>query len=438
MNELIVITYKLPTDEWTRKLYGDNTEYIYDSVAFHSDQLAELEIKKLRRKYTEVDSFVCDFAAYSDWVDNDVAYEEFVRTGVCPLKPVEEDVDVGTDHHSEHIHLILAMERKSPDAEFDYNVDIDESGQIVFTPKSSSVWFVDIHRAAGYDGTAETIENDIKTFSIDLTADMISDSDNFDWLTDIDEIGQAVVTPDSEDTSFLSVSVENSLNLVTEGAEEIALNSDCDTVFNIGDRVIVHLNGNDRPGVIVDYVDTDPMDDATGADSSEFGAWVVRFDDSTQEMIGTCYMTHENEIVECEKTDSMKVLKESNKYRDFDWNDDLYAVIKNDGTYAGVPCRSYAEASQLAYHPGSKIFKLVLEDDATEEPLEENLSELDRMDVVNKVMRGDISVFSGEGEPEESYIRIPELDNKHGMLKFEYYYDPDSNSVVSYSKSRMD
>lgn len=52
--------------------------------------------------------------------------------------------------------------------------------------------------------------------------------------------------------------------------------------------------------------------------------------------------------------------------RDFDWSDDLWAVIKEDGTYAGVPCRSYDEARELSYHPNSKIFKLVLEDDANE------------------------------------------------------------------------
>lgn len=65
------------------------------------------------------------------------------------------------------------------------------------------------------------------------------------------------------------------------------------------------------------------------------------------------------------------VVNESNKYRDFEWTDELYAVVKNNGDYAGVPCKSYEEAQQLSYHPGSKIFKLVLEDDPSEETLED-------------------------------------------------------------------
>jgi hypothetical protein len=72
----------------------------------------------------------------------------------------------------------------------------------------------------------------------------------------------------------------------------------------------------------------------------------------------------------------MKVLKESNKYRDFEWDQsELYAVVKNDGRYAGMPCTSYGAARDMAgQHQGAKIFKLVLEDDATEEPLEEDIS----------------------------------------------------------------
>jgi hypothetical protein len=43
--------------------------------------------------------------------------------------------------------------------------------------------------------------------------------------------------------------------------------------------------------------------------------------------------------------------------RDFDWFDELYAVVKEDGSFAGVPCTSLEEARELsAQHEGSKIF----------------------------------------------------------------------------------
>lgn len=51
--------------------------------------------------------------------------------------------------------------------------------------------------------------------------------------------------------------------------------------------------------------------------------------------------------------------------RDFSWNDTLYAVVKNDGRFAGVPCLSYSEALDLAaQHDGSFIFLLEPTEDA--------------------------------------------------------------------------
>ena len=47
--------------------------------------------------------------------------------------------------------------------------------------------------------------------------------------------------------------------------------------------------------------------------------------------------------------------------RDFDWTDVLFAVVKNDGSFAGIPCLSLDEAKELASnHEGSQIYRLVL------------------------------------------------------------------------------
>lgn len=418
MKELVVVTFKMPADAWAKKMYGEDVEYIYDSVAFHDDSLSEIEIKKLRKKYSEVDTFRCTLADYDRFVDDEKSYEEFVRTGVCPLKTISEDVDVGTDSKTVNIECNVRIQRDSEKSSFDYNVDTDDVGQIVFTPYDVGTRFC-------HEGEDVVPGENVKFETVKLTAHMISDVDDYDYFMGTDDIGQFVITPIAEQTSFLSVSVNDSLNLVTEGADELDIDSDTVSEFNIGDRVTVQFNGNNRPGVIVEYVDHDPMDDFTGADSGDFSAWIVRFDDGTTEMIGSCYIT---------LAEDCKELTEANKYRDFEWDQsELYAVVKNDGSYAGVPCTSYEEARQLAYHPGSKIFKLVLNDDATEEPLEEDLSQINRMDIVNKVMQGEISVFSGEGTPDPSMIHIQELDNEHGKLRFEYYYDEESNSVISYA-----
>lgn len=51
--------------------------------------------------------------------------------------------------------------------------------------------------------------------------------------------------------------------------------------------------------------------------------------------------------------------------RDFDWHDELYCVVKEDGTFAGVPCRSIEEAIELsAQHEGSMIYEMKLDNES--------------------------------------------------------------------------
>lgn len=43
--------------------------------------------------------------------------------------------------------------------------------------------------------------------------------------------------------------------------------------------------------------------------------------------------------------------------RDFDWFDELWCVVKDDGNFAGCPCITWHEARELqAQHEGSQIF----------------------------------------------------------------------------------
>lgn len=50
--------------------------------------------------------------------------------------------------------------------------------------------------------------------------------------------------------------------------------------------------------------------------------------------------------------------------RDFDWLGTLYAVVKEDGTFAGTPCTNFEEAKELsAQHEGSYIYVMALDED---------------------------------------------------------------------------
>ena len=48
---------------------------------------------------------------------------------------------------------------------------------------------------------------------------------------------------------------------------------------------------------------------------------------------------------------------EGNGMRDFEWNKELWAVVKADGTFAGRPCLTSEEAWELSIqHEGSQIY----------------------------------------------------------------------------------
>lgn len=58
------------------------------------------------------------------------------------------------------------------------------------------------------------------------------------------------------------------------------------------------------------------------------------------------------------------------KYRDFDWDRELWCVVKNSGKFAGSPCLSWEEARELsANHQGSKIYKMGLDRDQINESI---------------------------------------------------------------------
>lgn len=153
----------------------------------------------------------------------------YIDAKVVPNKELDsylqEDVEVGTKSHTQVISLALVMEKEHKEGSFDYTVDIDEVGQIVFTPSDTSASFIDIRKLNPGESVSESASDNQKTFSVELTANMIAEDNNFDYFVDVDEVGQAIVTPEVETTSFLTVSVNNSLNLVTESTKGISLDT---------------------------------------------------------------------------------------------------------------------------------------------------------------------------------------------------------------------
>lgn len=311
---------------------------------------------------------------------------------------VQEDVEVGTDAHTETLHLILEMTRLNESTTFDYHVDIDDVGQIVFTPDDSSVSFVDIERLAGYDSVEDVIDGNTRRFSVSLTANMIADDGNFDWFCDIDEIGQAVITPEMENTSFLSVSVSDSLNLVTESVDKIVLEDlePGSEEFNARLQQCVErvttLQGLFESAIsLAEDIENDFR--ALGCHSADIDGYMIRYLEN--------FIEDREGEVSC--ADFIRRLEE-------------------------VSTPAQEEPVEESVEPVNEG-DIVLENDI----VMEKVDELDRHNIIDRFMKGDIGIFSDDGEPQSSYVHLDELDTVNGKTAYKYYYDEESDAVVCYS-----
>lgn len=297
-------------------------------------------------------------------------------------------VDVGVSKHTTNIQLELEMERLSEEDSFDYSVDIDDVGQIVVTPVSENTKFV--KATVNNSSVTVTVEN-IKRFSISIVADMISDTENFNWFIGIDDIGQVVITPDNEKTSFLSASVEGSLNLVTESTNNSNLEVESEMKLNESDYF-------DSPENLGQGY-TAPLF-STHLFETSFRSSIKQLD-SNNEMVRD--LAREDILTMKEEMD--KQLEKFDEFNDY-WN------------------VRYKEV----YRQYKRLQDMIPVD------LRESLNEsIDKKDIIDKFMKQEITILSGEGEPEEGLVHIEELDSTSGKTKYSFWYDEESGTLVCYT-----
>lgn len=466
MSKLFVITYKRPAVPIEKITMG--IDDAYDCETAHTEELAQIKLKDAQNKYDDVEMFECEEYEYVEFMKNHEAVAHFTRTGEYSMKPIEEmdegykppfalwvldgddnkwkmykgmesdkdfnkdeflaqankrefpnwtqlnnyidakivkngtvveDVEVGTESHTETLHLILEMTRPNESTPFDYHVDIDDVGQIVFTPEDSSVSFVDIERLAGYDSTKDVIDENTRRFSVSLTANMIADEGNFEWFCDIDEIGQAVVTPEMENTSFLSVSVSDSLNLATQPVDKIVLEDlePGSEEFNArlqecAERVTTLQELFESAISLAEDIENDFR--ALGCHSADIDGYMIRYLEK--------FIEDREGEVSC--AEFVRRLEE-------------------------------VSAPSETEKPVEESVETVNEGDIVSEKdiVVEKVNELDRHNIIDRFMKGDIGIFSDDGEPSDSYIHLDELDTVDGKTSYKYYYDEESDAIVCYS-----
>lgn len=131
---------------------------------------------------------------------------------------MSEEITLNTQQKDVNINCVLCFKRKETEASFDYKYFI-EDGVIRFLPVDNRTVITNIYPL---DGSTEAIEKkNRKVVIVELETTMLTDANDFDYFMEVDDFSNgATITPDSEQTSFLTVTVKDSLNLATEAHEE--------------------------------------------------------------------------------------------------------------------------------------------------------------------------------------------------------------------------
>ena len=145
------------------------------------------------------------------------------------LELIQEDVDVGVTPVTVEIPVRVEMTSINS-APFEFTTSIDELGVIILTPTTKDVEFIsattiseDNELPIMEQETITEVEQDSeeqftrRITSIMIKGNMLADSANHNVIVDIDDIGQVVVAPEAEENIFVTASIQDSLNLVTEG-----------------------------------------------------------------------------------------------------------------------------------------------------------------------------------------------------------------------------
>lgn len=311
------------------------------------------------------------------------------------LENIEENVELNTNSVTLDIPLRVVMTSYG-DAPFEFTTSIDEVGQIILTPTTKEVEFIDANTSYNVDydtpiseqETVLKVDGDItqKETSISIQADMIVESNNLGVSAVVDEIGQVVIYPFGKGNIFVSAVINNSLNLVTEETETESPSQDSSTEDESDNSVDEHEVKVDLNDISAEVIEEAVSDEIVKGNAPEDLASMT---DNFEEQGGLLKCDTPEEQEEC-----VNMLNEH------------YETV--------IP---YLEesVSKILYKTPKKH-------------INENVEEDSRTTIIDRFMRGEIPLFSDSGIPSPSYKHMSELDSNG----YKYYYDEESDAIISY------
>lgn len=349
---------------------------------------------------------------------------------------VKEDAEVGVDTISLVIPVRVTM--LSTSGELEYTTSIDEIGQIILTPNGVEDEFVAVERIPedsiaeiDYDLETKVVEDKTylsKVLVFDTT--MLTETQTADYTLFIDAIGQCVISPDNNKNTFITVAKKDSLNLITESVKSekyfnytLVNSGDGWDVYNKDNELIEEgiatlseakvfvckhelalLQGtldegvvaseqpleNEKPVNVKAEVITETIidkDEKTTLSPDEVAEELNKVTNEFRELRGAIYCDNEEELEEC-----LNLL---------------------DAAYETVNYKKDGSGFVVAYSTPNK-------------KLHETFSKNDREGIINKFMKGELTILPTEDTDISNFIHLHELDD----AEYEYYYDPETNVMT--------
>lgn len=287
------------------------------------------------------------------------------------IDAVQEDVDVGIE--TKTIRFPVRVKMICDGADCNFFTSIDDLGQIILTPRTKNCSFIEAHtewESADYIMPTDDIETESegikeKEFTVNITADMLKEVESESIFASIDSIGQCVIYPQKQNT-FITATVGDSLNLVTEDQEPVESTEDAPSEPDLKGEILEEVSDDEpysREQVFEELKRiTHDFSDASGEVKCGF---------------------------EVEKDYGVEILSEY--YANVD-------VTRGGNWY-------YIEFAK----------ENILNED-TEYTVEE---------IVEQFMQGKFTIYSDDSIP-DGCMHISDLDSDG----FEYYFDPESESMV--------
>lgn len=228
------------------------------------------------------------------------------NTGIITEKLSE---DFTADEMTQSGIIYLGADVKSEDGLAEFNLDIDELGQIVITPESEGVSFTGASLLTqNEDNIFVSIDGEAvqKEPLIEISYTMTSSEDDYRYFASIDEIGQIIITPENDNSSFITATVNDNLNIAADD-EDVVLTEDVKSAvatakaesenFTVLNGEIEVLNSdeaeliksalemyydnvemvNDLGKYIITYSDNEPTLTEAVEDESDYPQWEIAY-----------------------------------------------------------------------------------------------------------------------------------------------------------------